>query len=274
MKTSVSTLGCPAMDLQQIVALVGQCGFNGIEFRFLRDQSELWKLPEFQGDGLVQTRRLLADHNLTTACVDTDCHFHWPDAAKRRDAVEEGVRMADIAAGLGAHGIRVFGDKIQPGQTREQTRRWTAEGMCALADRTHSLGVEVWIETHGDFANSHDVREILREANCPGTATVWDPENCYGAYFEKPADGARVLGSFIRHVHFKDIRRDANGEWVPALMGKGEFPCADVLSSLHRLHYDGFVSFEWEKKWHPEIPDAGVAFPQFMEWMRAHEKNA
>ena len=274
MKISFSTLGCPELDLPRIVAVAGQYGFNGIEFRFVSGESELWKLPEFQGTGLAQTKRVLTDHNLAAACIDTDCHFHWPEAAKRREAVEEGVRMADIAAGLGARGIRVFGDTIQPGQTREQTRRWTAEGMCALADRTRAQGVGVWIETHGDFANSHDVREILREANCPGTAAVWDPENCYGAYFEKPADGARVLGSAIRHVHFKDIHKDAKGEWVPALMGQGEFPCADVLTSLRRLNYDGFVSLEWEKKWHPEIPDASVAFPQFMEWMRAHEKNS
>ena len=274
MKISFSTLGCPEMDVPQIIEIAGRCGYDGIELRFVRGQTQLWKLPEFQSSGLAETKRALSDHNLAVACVDTDCHFHWPEAAKRRDAVEEGVRMADIAAGLGARGIRVFGDKIQPGQTREQTRKWTAEGMCALADKTRALGVDVLIETHGDFANSHDVREILREANCPGTGTVWDPENCYGAYFEKPADGARVLGASIRHVHFKDIHKNEKGEWVPALMGKGEFPCIDVLTSLQRLGYDRFVSFEWEKKWNPAIPDATVAFPQFMEWMRAHWKAA
>lgn len=273
MKISFSTLGCPELDIPQIIALANRLGFDGIELRFVRNQTQLWTLPEFQGPGLAATRRALTDHKLSVACVDTDCHFHWPEASKRRDAVEEGVRMADIAAALGAAGIRVFGDKIQPGQTREQTRRWTAEGMCALADRTKSHGVEVWIETHGDFANSHDVREILREGNCPGTGAVWDPENCYGEYYEKPADGARVLGSSIRHVHFKDIHKNEKGQWVPALMGQGEFPCVEVLTSLHRLGYDRFVSFEWEKKWNPEIPDASVAFPQFMNWMHAHSKN-
>src|SRR5581483_10565097 len=135
-------------------------------------------------------------------------------------AVDDGVRMADIAAGLGAPGIRVFGDKIQPGQTREQTRKWCAEGMRALASKVHPRGVGVWIETHGDFANSHDTREILHEADCAGIGTVWDPENCYDAYFEKPADGARVLAPYIRHVHFKDIHRNEQGRSEERRVGK------------------------------------------------------
>ena len=26
------------------------------------------------------------------------------------------------------------------------------------------------------------------------------------------------------------------------------------------------VSFEWEKKWHPEIPEASIALPHFAKW--------
>ena len=27
--------------------------------------------------------------------------------------------------------------------------------------------------------------------------------------------------------------------------------------------YEGFYCFEWEKKWHPEIEEPEVAFPQY-----------
>ena len=273
-KLSFSTLACPDWDLQRVLDTAARLGFNGVELRFLSGRSDLDRLPEFTGARLAESRRAITDRNLAIACVDTDVHFHWPDAAKRRENVDEGVRMADLAAALGAPGIRIFGDKIQPGQTREQTRAWTSEGMCALAEKTRGHGVEVWIETHGDFANWHDTREILQAAKCAGVGAVWDPENCYDAYFEKPADGAKALGAYIRHVHYKDIHRDAKGQWIPALMGKGEFPLLDTLNALRRLGYGRFVSFEWEKKWHPEIPDADVALPQFMQWMRTNWKNS
>jgi len=34
------------------------------------------------------------------------------------------------------------------------------------------------------------------------------------------------------------------------------------------LNYDGFVSFEWEKYWHPEIEAPGVALPDFIDAIR------
>jgi fatty-acyl-CoA synthase len=79
-----------------------------------------------------------------------------------------------------------------------------------------------------------------------------------------------VLDGVIRHVHFKDLTKDAAGAWVPALVGQGEFPLLQVVRALQDLHYGGFVSFEWEKKWYPSIPPADVAVPRFAEWWRKH----
>jgi fatty-acyl-CoA synthase len=42
----------------------------------------------------------------------------------------------------------------------------------------------------------------------------------------------------------------------------------EVRSALRQLNYDRFVSFEWEKKWHPEIEDASIALPHFTRWFR------
>jgi len=41
-----------------------------------------------------------------------------------------------------------------------------------------------------------------------------------------------------------------------------------MRNALRKLHYDRFVSFEWEKKWHPELADAAVALPHFANWFR------
>ena len=47
------------------------------------------------------------------------------------------------------------------------------------------------------------------------------------------------------------------------LMGRGQFPAEEVLEALRGAGYDGFVSFEWEKRWHPEIDEPEVAFADF-----------
>jgi glucosamine-6-phosphate deaminase len=54
--------------------------------------------------------------------------------------------------------------------------------------------------------------------------------------------------------------------WPPALPGEGDVPAARVLARLARDGYAGFVSFEWEKRWHPEIAEPEVALPSFIRW--------
>ena len=97
-------------------------GYEGIELRFLEGEDSLWKLPTFQGTSLAHARRLIADRGLCIACVGTSCRFHFPDPQERRRWVDEGRRMAELAAALGSPGIRVFGDKILPGADRHSTR--------------------------------------------------------------------------------------------------------------------------------------------------------
>ena len=66
----------------------------------------------------------------------------------------------------------------------------------------------------------------------------------------------------IRHVHVKDFQRCAEGvQYV--LTSQGAFPWQDLSAALKQLRYNGFVSFEWEKKWHPELEDATIAVPHF-----------
>jgi sugar phosphate isomerase/epimerase len=267
MKLSFSTLACPGWTMPQIIAMAFSQGYDGIELRFVEGEDSLWRLPTFSAAGLVATSRSLADHSLTISCLDTSCRFHSPDAEVRKRWLIEGERMSDLAAGLNAPGLRVFGDSIEPGANRNSTRDWIADSIRQLAEIAAPKGVEVWLENHGDFAGARETAEIVTQAASPCVGVVWDPANSFAASQEKPADGAAILGFAIRHVHVKDLRRHGK-DWKYVAMGEGEFPLSELLEILQGIHYDRFLSFEWEKKWHPEIEDAEVALPHFMNWFR------
>jgi sugar phosphate isomerase/epimerase len=267
MKLSFSTLACPDWKLPEIISIASAAGYDGMELRFVQNEDSLWKLPVFQGRALATTRRTLSDHGLAISCVDTSCRFQFPDAGERQRWLDEGERMADLAAALGAPGIRVFGDSIQPGADRASTRSWIADSLRDLAEEIASKGIEVWLETHGDFAGATETMAILAEAAHPAVGVVWDPANCFLESHEPPAQGAATLGACIRHVHLKDLLH-SDGDWKLVLSGKGNFRLTEVQAALCQLRYKGFVSFEWEKKWHPEIPDATIALPHFTRWFR------
>ena len=269
MKVSFSTLACPDWTMPQIIAMAAREAYDGIELRFVQGEDSLWKLPVFSGVELAATKRALTDHALTVSCLDTSCRFDSPDPAERRRWTTEGERMADLAAELDAPGLRVFGDTIRPGADRASTQSWIADSIRTLSEITIRRGVEVWIENHGDFAASQQTAAILAEADCSRVGVVWDPANSFTAAQEQPANGAALLRTAIHHVHIKDLRRNRDG-WKYVLTGEGDFPLLELKAALEPLGYDGFLSFEWEKKWHPEIANAEIALPHFARWFRTN----
>jgi sugar phosphate isomerase/epimerase len=267
MKMSFSTLACPDWAMPQIMKIAVDAGYDGIELRFVESEDSLWKLATFSGAQRVATKSAFADSGLRISCVDTSCRFHSPDVKERNRWIEEGQRMSDLAAELGAPAIRVFGDTIQAGASQESTRGWIAESVRKLAEVTSQKGIEVWLETHGDFCTASETAAILSESGSQQVGVVWDPVNSFISTDEKPSEAAPLLGSAIRHVHVKDFHRTEDSVRY-VLTGDGDFPLHDLKSALRQLHYDRFLSFEWEKKWHPELADAAVALPHFANWFR------
>jgi len=57
------------------------------------------------------------------------------------------------------------------------------------------------------------------------------------------------------------------------LTGTGEVPVQRQIEALVKIGYRGFYSFEWEKRWHPDIAEPEVAIAQFAtvvaEYLRA-----
>jgi sugar phosphate isomerase/epimerase len=281
MKLSFSTLACPDWTMPQIIAIAASAGYDAIELRFVEGEDSLWKLPALQGAALASVKRVLADHGLTISCLDTSCRFDSPDSLERQRWVDEGEKMSDLAAVLATPGLRVFGDTIRPGADRASTRDWIADSISQLAEIAAPKGVEVWLETHGDFSCACDTSEILALVTPPNTGVVWDPINSFVATGERPVDGSAILGRAIRHVHVKDVRcNKAKGDsvsWQYVLTGEGDFPLQELLVVLKKREYDGFLSFEWEKKWHPQLAEAELALPHFVGWFRknsAREQNA
>ena len=272
MKICFSTLACPAWTLDQVVNIAARSDYDGIELRFLEGEDALWKLAAFQGASLRTSIQKISDRGLSVACVDTSCRFHSPDPQERASWVDEGVRMAELASSLGAPGIRVFGDKIQPGADRASTRHWIAEGVGLLAEKTAPHGVGVWLETHGDFASSIETMAILEESGREDAGVVWDAANAFADGHDRPLDGTHTFGDRLQHVHLKDLEC-REGRWQPVLSGEGQFPMRDVVAELELRKYDRFVSFEWEKKWHPHLAEPEISIPHFAHWFRRISQN-
>ncbi len=52
------------------------------------------------------------------------------------------------------------------------------------------------------------------------------------------------------------------------MMGYGNVPIFDSLKILKENGYDGFVSFEWLKRWNNELQEPGIVFSHYASYMR------
>ena len=268
MKLAFSTLGCPDWDLAAIIRAARQFGYKGIELRALAGSLDLLSRPEFESSELARTITRFEDEGIEVCCVDTSCTFHSPDANERAIQVSIALAHAELAAKIGAPLIRIFPDKIQPGAQREQTRDWIAESLRTVAERLPDK-VDVGLETHGDFAKAEAAAEIVTLADHPKVKLIWDVANSVAAG-DTIEHAGRVVKPYLAHIHLRDAKPVAGLEhWLPVLAGHGRVSFTETLNTIRELNYDGYVSFEWEKYWRPEIEEPEVALPDFINAIRS-----
>jgi len=266
-----STLGCPNWEWKTILDQAARRHFAAIEMRGLMGEMDLPKSPQFIGAKLKESLKDLDALGLKISDLGASTNMHEPDAAKRAKQMDEAKRFIELAHQLGAPYVRVFPNQLVKGEERKTTIDRIVAGLRELGDHAKGSGVTVIVESHGEFVTAPPLLEIIKGADHPNVALLWDAHHTCVAG-EKPAETFKQLRRYIRHVHLKDSRSPKEGEKGRqyVLTGSGEVPIKETLKVLAGGGYRGYYSFEWEKKWHPEIEDPEIAIPHYAKVMRQY----
>ena len=85
----------------------------------------------------------------------------------------------------------------------------------------------------------------------------------------RPLNLADVLEAISDAVPDPTVRGEGKNSGTRyALPGKGQLPLVRAIQVLKQHGYEGWLMFEHEKHWLPEIEEPEVAFPAFIEWVR------
>lgn len=268
-----STLGCPSWEWKAILGHASEWGYSAIELRGIQGEMDLTKRPEFSSSGLSQSLKDLEALNLRVSDLGASAHMHEFEPAKRKVQLEEAKRFIDLAHRMKVPYVRVFGDKIVEGQPRQATVDRVISGLRELGQHARGSGVQVLIESHGDFPDSPTLLDLMKSVAMPEVAILWDTHHTYAMGKEQPADTFSRLKPYIRHTHIKDSKGEGeNLHYV--LPGAGRIPIREIVRVLVSGGYRGYYCFEWEKAWHKEIEEPEVAFPQYAKLMRGYLEAA
>jgi sugar phosphate isomerase/epimerase len=257
MRLAFSSLACPGWSVEEIVRAADRYGYEGIEWR-LADGALLGpRTADVVWD-------VIKECGVQPVCLDTSCVFVHAEDADREKAVGYAVAMAERAAAIGAPAIRVFGGATPDGKTPSQVLEATAQSLTTAAAGMPE-GVALLVETHDAWSRGCDMAALLETTQ--GVGVVWVVAHTCRAG-ESPNESLQHIG-VPGLVHVKDAR----GEKLTHLRD-GDVPLDETIDALRDAGYDGWLSLEWEKLWHPELDDPDVALPRAKaaldELLKAH----
>jgi sugar phosphate isomerase/epimerase len=189
-----------------------------------------------------------------------------------QDHLEEIRAYAELCKLFGTPFIRVFGGGIGSAP-REEAVQTAAAHFREMAKIAEAFGVKLLLETHDDWTDCRDTRSLMEAVDSNAVGVLWDVHHPYRMIGEQPETTWETLGKWIAYTHVKDSLpiEPAPGAKHPfryCLTGEGDIPLKRICGLLKQQGYEGYYTLEWEKKWHPEIAEADIAFPQYVSYMR------
>lgn len=267
MKLSISTLACPSWTLNQILDGVSAAGIHGVDFRGLGAEIDITRHVAFTAE-LESTLELFHQRGLEMPCLNTSITLVTPATDRWQMMLEECQRYALLAEHCGTQSLRIFGGGVPKSMTRDEGRGLAQRHLRQIVKICQTHHCRPILETHDDWATSPRVLELIHDLTPEEVGVLWDIEHPYRRG-ESPIDTARQLSRFIRNVHVKDSLM-VEGKAMPKLLGEGDLPLRDAVAALREIGYDGWLTLETEKRWHPQTaPEPEISVPQFAQYMRS-----
>ena len=248
-----STIACEELGYAEVISACTSYGLDGFELRLNRDGSAFTCRTE---EDLIALKDAVCKAGLTISNLGSSVSFQEYDTEK----LELVKQIIDTANILETRAVRIFlgffSKRVNP---ELPTPDYTGivkvlKELCAYGAEKN---VEIWIETHNEFATGKVLKGLLKDVACTNLKIIWDIIHPIedGETFEETWE---MIGDSITHIHIKDgyDRKDPIWhDYYYTLLGEGELPVKEILNLLVEKEYQGFVSFEWESKWREELKD-------------------
>ncbi len=265
LKLSFSTLGCPEWSFSDIISTARDLGYSGIEIRGVMREMFAPKMKIFDAENIEKTKKTLENTGIEIPILTTGAYLS--DMSQIPLAEFEILSYAQLAQKLGVKYLRVMGEKTPAptGEGRVNELAEQYERMCELVKET---GVTLLLETNGILADSTEMKKLMEKVSSENKGVLWDMHHPYRYFGEDISTTLGNIGKYIKHVHIKDsVMKDGTMKYV--LTGYGDMPIAEGVKSLNDMGYEGYYSYEWVKRWVPEIEGSGIAFHRYSSYLNS-----
>jgi len=243
MKLAFSTLGVPGLPIPDVVRLAAAHGYHGVELRAHPEESV--------HPGIVAAERADVVAEFKAGGVEILGLAGYARVAAPGDdgpVLAEIHELLDLARDLNGPFVRVF-----PGggtdQSQDEADATAARRLGTAAEYAADVGVRILLETHDSHRTGADAIRVLGPVGHHHAGALWDLMHTWLGG-EQPAATYAALSPFLGYVQVKDIA--SADDTTPLPLGSGVLPLAECVDVLARHGWDGWLCWEYEKRWYAE----------------------
>ncbi|MCD6563874.1 MAG: sugar phosphate isomerase/epimerase [Thermoproteales archaeon] len=263
-KISVYTLGFPGYRLEDVIRISAEIGYDGIDIR-VREDGHIYI------DASKEYRKKILE---LTNSYDLDIYgiysylgerFVSRDQNIREKALEDIKKHLDLTVDLEGIYLRIF-----PGTSEisDENMRLFTEMLKQACKEAEDRDIYIGIETHGELVvNGDTCNYVLNEVGSEKLKIVFDPANVYLREYNPVKELIKVKLDDVIAVQFHDIKKEGNTR-KSVLLGEGDVPFDPIFDYLVEKTYQGYIVDEYEKWWHPELPDPKEGLPIELRYLK------
>lgn len=265
MKYGFSTLSCPSWNFREIITSAKDLGYHGVEIRGISEKMYAPKIKYFSDERIEDTMRYLDTLGIEIPMLTTGAEIAVK--GKEESALEEAYAYVDLASRLNVPYIRLLcaSTAAPSGGDRDIAAKLYIQ-ICQYAQKKR---VSPLIETNGIFADTKLLKEFMDSVNCGNKGVLWDIHHPYRFMGESVDQTLSNIGKLIKYVHIKDSVMD-KGQVVYKMSGYGDVPIQEAINKLRKSGYNGYLTYEWVKRWNKALEEPGVALCHYINFIKTY----
>ena len=289
MRIAGHTMGTPEYTLVEAMHLFKGIGLDGVEI-IVQDGYRCALSEQASMAELTQVKAVADSLGMQIACLTPyQSKFNSLDPVVRQKEIDGIYQVVDFARVLGAGFIRIYAGAFVQDERDEDGRKrdHLVHSLQLLGDRAQQNGVVLVMENHFNTmtvsaAQSIAMAELIGH---PAVGILYDQANLTFTGNEDFEVAIALQAKKIGYVHVKDFvftgddhefkssdvshPQQDERKVATKIVGEGMLAWPSILQSLRNHGYDGWLSLEYERRWHPQdIPDARIGMKAGAAYLR------
>lgn len=289
MKIAGHTMGTPEYTVIEAIKLFHDIGIDGAEI-VVQDGYLSGISCACTKEELDAVKQAAEEYNVEICCLTPyNSYFNDLNDELRNAEIEGLSKVIDACEYLGAHYIRIYGGNLQAGDTKDLAERRTrlVDAMRYLGDKAAEKDVTLVIENHFNTmcVSAKDSYSVVKEINHPNVKILYDQANLSFTEQEGYEEAIAIQQDEVAYMHVKDLvfkegvaftsdevshPEESKRNVYTRIVGEGVIAWPEILRLVKAHGYDGWLSMEYERRWHPDdIPDASIGMKKGAEYIKS-----